>query len=73
MTDRQTDGWTDGRGALQYLPSWAFGAAGDNNDMLLHMHVYCTWTLIHVYIIHNKVCIHHINGSYRLLSTDNTA
>ena len=32
MTDRQTDGrmdgWTDGRG-LQYLPSWAFGAAGD--------------------------------------------
>ena len=26
VTDRQTDG----RGALQYLPSRAFGAAGDN-------------------------------------------
>ena len=29
VTDRQTDGQTDGRGALQYLPSRAFGAAGD--------------------------------------------
>ena len=26
----QTDGQTDRRGALQYLPSRAFGAAGDN-------------------------------------------
>ena len=25
------DGQTDGRGALQYLPSRAFGAAGDKN------------------------------------------
>ena len=32
MTDRQTDG----RGALQYLPSRAFGAAGDNNIGSLH-------------------------------------
>ena len=32
-TDRQTDRQTDGRtgGALQYLPSRAFGAAGDKN------------------------------------------
>ena len=29
VTDGQTDGQTDG-GALQYLPSRAFGAAGDN-------------------------------------------
>ena len=29
--DRRTDGQTDGRGALQYLPSRAFGAAGDKN------------------------------------------
>ena len=29
VTDRQTDGQTEGRGALQYLPSRAFGAAGD--------------------------------------------
>ena len=28
MTDKQTDG----RGALQYLPSRAFGAAGDNKE-----------------------------------------
>ena len=28
--DGQTDRQTDGRGALQYLPSRAFGAAGDN-------------------------------------------
>ena len=27
--DRRTDRQTDGRGALQYLPSRAFGAAGD--------------------------------------------
>ena len=33
-TDRQTDGWT---GALQYLPSRAFGAAGDNNNMRMNM------------------------------------
>ena len=39
QTDRQmdvgrgTDGQTDRRGALQYLPSRAFGAAGDNNIM----------------------------------------
>ena len=31
VTDGQTDRQTDGRGALQYLPSRAFGAAGDNN------------------------------------------
>ena len=32
VTDRQTDRRTDGRtgGAMQYLPSRAFGAAGDN-------------------------------------------
>ena len=28
-----TDGRTDGRGALQYLPSRAFGAAGDKKEM----------------------------------------
>ena len=28
-----TDRRTDGRGALQYLPSRAFGAAGDNNHL----------------------------------------
>ena len=28
----KTDGQTDGRGALQYLPSRAFGAAGDNKE-----------------------------------------
>ena len=32
QTDRRTDGQTDGRtGALQYLPSRAFGAAGNKN------------------------------------------
>ena len=30
VTDRRTDRQTDGQGALQYLPSRAFGAAGDN-------------------------------------------
>ena len=30
VTDRRTDRQTDGRGALQYLPSRASGAAGDN-------------------------------------------
>ena len=30
QTDRQTDRRTDRQGALQYLPSRAFGAAGDN-------------------------------------------
>ena len=36
VTDRQTDRWMDGRGALQYLPypSRAFGAAGDINCFL---------------------------------------
>ena len=29
--DGQTDGQTDRRGALQYLPSRAFGAVGDKN------------------------------------------
>ena len=29
--DRRTDRWTNG-GALQYLPSRAFGAAGDKKD-----------------------------------------
>ena len=29
QTDGQTDRQTDRRGALQYLPSRAFGAAGD--------------------------------------------
>ena len=29
VTDRQIDGRTDGQGAFQYLPSWAFGVAGD--------------------------------------------
>ena len=35
MTDGQTDGRMDGRGggAFQYLPSRAFGVAGDNRDM----------------------------------------
>ena len=35
VTDRQTDGQTDRQkdgGALQYLPSRAFGAAGDNGQ-----------------------------------------
>ena len=32
VTDRQTDGQTDRRGALQYLPSRAFGAAGDKKE-----------------------------------------
>ena len=31
VTDGQTDRQTDGRGALQYLPSRASGAAGDKN------------------------------------------
>ena len=30
--DGRTDRRTDGRGALQYLPSRAFGAAGDNKN-----------------------------------------
>ena len=30
VTDGRTDRRTDGRGALQYLPSRASGAAGDN-------------------------------------------
>ena len=30
QTDGRADRQTDGRGALQYLPSRAFGAAGDN-------------------------------------------
>ena len=30
-TVRKRDGRTDRRGALQYLPSRAFGAAGDTN------------------------------------------
>ena len=40
VTDGQTDGRTDGRtdrdrrGALQYLPSRAFGAAGDKNTVI---------------------------------------
>ena len=38
VTDRQTDGQTDRRGALQYLPSRAFGAAGDNKYFLLTNH-----------------------------------
>ena len=29
--DGQTDGWRDGRAVFQYLPSWAFDAAGDIN------------------------------------------
>ena len=33
VTDRQTDRQTDGRGALQYLPSRAFGAVGDNKNL----------------------------------------
>ena len=33
VRDRRTDGQTDGRGALQYLPSRAFGTAGDNNQL----------------------------------------
>ena len=32
-TDRQTDRRTDRRGALQYLPSRAFGAGGDNKNL----------------------------------------
>ena len=32
VTDRRTDGQTDRRGALQYLPSRAFGAAGDKKS-----------------------------------------
>ena len=41
--DRRTDRQTDGRGALQYLPSRAFGAAGDNKRCYLStifLHVY---------------------------------
>ena len=32
VADGHTDGRTDGRGALQYLPSRASGAAGDKNQ-----------------------------------------
>ena len=32
----ETDGQTDGRGALQYLLSQAFGAAGDNKVKRMH-------------------------------------
>ena len=32
VTDRRTDRQTDGRGALKYLPSRAFGAAGDKKN-----------------------------------------
>ena len=39
VTDRRTDRQTDGRGALQYLPSRAFGAAGDNYVARLYVHL----------------------------------
>ena len=48
--DGQTDGWTDGQGAFQYLPSWAFGVAGDKNRSRLNrkqhaqLHVQCHWS-----------------------------
>ena len=34
--DGRTNRWTDGRGALQYLPSRDFGAAGDNDVIFKH-------------------------------------
>ena len=40
VTDGQTDGRTDG-GALQYLPSRAFGAAGDNKGIEDIMDIDC--------------------------------
>ena len=44
--DGQTDGRTDRRGALQYLPSRAFGTAGDNK----HTYIYtqCNTLLINL-------------------------
>ena len=41
--DGQMDGWTDRRGALQYLPSRAFGAAGDNKNLKLEGSIMTTY------------------------------
>ena len=64
VTDRQTDGQTDRQmdgGALQYLPSRAFGAAGDNKTVEIHNYHQNTETRLDIHIdkrfVYFKYCI----------------
>ena len=48
QTDRRTDRQTDRGGVLQYLPSRAFGAAGDKNKVHVHE--------IYIIYVYKQVC-----------------